>query len=158
MLNVASIVDGTDYQRSVIEWICRLKNLPVLSVPKPDKTKPIQFHYRDSVFEGFATTLLFIDTKHPAPEMLIGEPETRAHLFMLALAIANPAGSPSGDIDYLLEATKTADPFLLGNIISLADMLVMPMIDDLDCGPYKSTLLRATRAWNESSSSSSPQH
>jgi glutathione S-transferase len=148
--NAASIVNGTPYERELVQTICRMKNLSCTPIPNPKHQNPLNLIYRDTVLEGLTTIIYFLDEKYPIPEMLIGEPETRATLLMLASTIQR---SPD-QLHQLLLTTNGADHYLLGRELSLADALLVPVIDDIPGLRYKNSLIEALQ-WNESSSSAS---
>lgn len=149
MKYMASIANGTPYERKVVGTICKIKNLPSIYLPS-SANRPIQLNYRDTMLEGLATIIYFLDQKYPAPEMLIGDPETKSTIFMLA----NTAANNIEKLNELLVSTHDADSYLLGNIISLADVLLAPLVDVIPNPRYKRTLTEALAKWNDSSSSS----
>lgn len=136
------ITEGATHETDLVKIACAFKAIPFTSHPSPEgdislSTQTIEVH-------NTQTILSFLDAKYPAPPLVIGDPETKAGIHMILCAYLD---KPERTVAQLLDETKHANPWLLGEYPTIVDLMLVDVIEDIEHRPYQFRLEELISSW-----------
>jgi hypothetical protein len=146
-----TLTGGTAYDHHLILTIAKVKKANVVSFGEINNDTDVEMRCPTTYLCGLIPIVIFLNAKHPIPELLHGGPEERSVALMVLNNVANEIRlrAPTRHVQELLDQTQTAEPFLLGNLLSLLDLLVAP-ISEYASESYQKALTREITLWTNS--------
>lgn len=152
-MSTIEIRDGSSYEQQILSLLLTFKSIPHRVTTAP-QLAPIKLILHNFLVEGLMPCILYADAKFPVPQLVPQVPEHQALMLMIMnnfLSTDDNAHTKT-QID---ELTQTADPFILGDNLSLLDLLVAPFTRLIGNHHYCQALAQALQKWNKSPSFSS---
>lgn len=145
---------GTSYERALLNSALSLKGLTAKTINEAS-TQQIVLKAPNAVCNGALLSLIFLDERHPLPQLFQGTPEQRAMMRSISDRVITAMRQKSSHepIHQLLESTHEANPFLLDSF-SVLDLLLLPIHAAIPNQRYARALNNTTESWTNFSFSS----
>jgi hypothetical protein len=145
------VSNGTRYEQAVLRQTLDLKNVKGYCLGPSEH--PLQLSTPELQLDGFLKVLLFVDEKWPLPNLFPGDVNARAHLRQIVCKTALAAAhNDTATLQELIAHTHDANPFLLGEQLSILDVLLTPITASIPNQHYTDHLTATLTQWTTSQS------
>jgi hypothetical protein len=148
-MSTFEIRDGSAYEQQVLSLLLALKSVEHTISSEPNN-QTIKLIAKDFLVEGLVPCVLYADAKHPVPQFIPHIPEHQALILMIINNFLSTHLDDTHTKHQIDELTQTADPYILGDNLSLLDLLVAPFTRLIANQHYGQALARAITKWNRS--------